>query len=418
MSPTNLCAAPVKGKLSKTIVLALACCARLALAAGDPSATEPRTSFPAQAAFQPDPKPLALVDSKLDGAVIVEAKDALRRGDRRRLAALRDAAVSSRHPLAMWADYWELGSHLTSASTTEVDAFYRRWPGTYVEDRLRNDWLLVVGRRRDWATFSRDFAHYRMNDDREVACYALLTQHLAGHDVRDSGRTAWFAQRDADDGCNVLAATLIRDQALAPADVWQKVHLSIELNRPKAAKQAAALISAGTAQAVAALLDSPAKYLMVDIAKPKRKGGSPRTTEQAPGRIVARSPELAALKTSTLSKSRLGLSPSACATVAAASCGVVPGGADSSTARMSVVSGLTTVLPSGARKVSVFARPVSVLVPPIAIKAPEPPTSVKLPSAPVTALTSPASHCPFSLASRNTVAPAMSPSATTPSNIA
>ena len=295
MSPTNLCAAPVKGKLSKTIVLALACCARLALAAGDPSATEPRTSFPAQTAFQPDPKPLALVDSKLDGAVIVEAKDALRRGDRRRLAALRDAAVSSRHPLAMWADYWELGSHLTSASTTEVDAFYRRWPGTYVEDRLRNDWLLVVGRRRDWATFSRDFAHYRMNDDREVACYALLTQHLAGHDVRDSGRIAWFAQRDADDGCNVLAATLIRDQALAPADVWQKVHLSIELNRPKAAKQAAALISAGTAQAVAALLDSPAKYLMVDIAKPKRKGGGPRTTGQAPAPVVAQSPELSAL---------------------------------------------------------------------------------------------------------------------------
>lgn len=295
MSLTNFCTGPVTGKLPKAIVLALACCAQPALAASDLSAIELRAPPPAQTALQPDPKPLPLVDSKLDGAVIVEAKDAQRRGDRRRLAALRDAAVSSNHPLAMWADYWELGSHLTSASTTEVDAFYRRWPGSYVEDRLRNDWLLVVGRRRDWATFARDFAHYRMNDDREVACYALLTQHLAGDDVRDSGRTAWFAQRDADDGCNVLAATLVRDKALTPADVWQKVHLSIELNRPKAAKQAAALISAGTAQAVASLLDSPAKYLMVDIAKPKRKGGGPRTTEQASARIVAQSPDLSAL---------------------------------------------------------------------------------------------------------------------------
>jgi len=279
MSPANFFAGPFRGKLPKAIVLALACCAQLAFAAGDPSGNELA--------------PLAV--SKADGAAIVEARDAQRRGDRRRLAALRDAAVSSNHPLAMWADYWELGAHLASASATEVDAFYGRWSGSYVEDRLRNDWLLVVGRRRDWATFSRDFANFRMNDDREVTCYALLTRHLAGHDVRDSGRVAWFAQRDADDGCHVLAATLVRDKALTAADVWRKVRLSIELNRPKAAKQAAALISAGTAQAVAALIDSPAKYLMVDIATPKRKGGGPRATAQAPARVFAQSPELSAL---------------------------------------------------------------------------------------------------------------------------
>ena len=279
MSPANFFAGPFRGKLPKAIVLVLACCAKLAFAAGDLS----RNELP----------PLTV--GKADGAVIVEAREAQRRGDRRRLTALRDAAVSSHHPLAMWADYWELGAHLTSASTTEVDAFYGRWSGSYVEDRLRNDWLLVVGRRRDWATFTRDFARYRMNDDREVTCYALLTQHLAGDDVKEPGRVAWFAQRDADDGCHVLAATLVRDKALTAADVWRKVRLSIELNRPKAAKQAAALISAGTAQAVAALIDSPAKYLMVDIAKPKRKGGGPRATAQAPALVFAQSPELSAL---------------------------------------------------------------------------------------------------------------------------
>ena len=279
MSSANFFAGPFRGKLPKAIVLVLACCAKLAFAAGDLS----RNELP----------PLTV--GKADGAVIVEAREAQRRGDRRRLTALRDAAVSSHHPLAMWADYWELGAHLTSASTTEVDAFYGRWSGSYVEDRLRNDWLLVVGRRRDWATFTRDFARYRMNDDREVTCYALLTQHLAGDDVKEPGRVAWFAQRDADDGCHVLAATLVRDKALTAADVWRKVRLSIELNRPKAAKQAAALISAGTAQAVAALIDSPAKYLMVDIAKPKRKGGGPRATVQAPALVFAQSPELSAL---------------------------------------------------------------------------------------------------------------------------
>jgi len=299
MSPANFFAGPFRGRLTTAIVLVSACCAPfapLAFAGGDLAASEPTSLPPAQAAApRSDPKPLPPIDSTTDGSVIVEARDAQRRGDRRRLGALRDAAVSSHHPLAMWADYWELGSRLASASTMEVDAFYGRWPGSYVEDRLRNDWLLVVGRRRDWATFARDFARYRMNDDREVTCYALLTQHLAGQDVNEPGRVAWFAQRDADDGCHVLAATLVRDKALTAADVWQKMRLSIELNRPKAAKQAAALISGGTARAVAALIDSPARYLMVDIATPKRKGGGPRATAPAPAAVFVQSPELSAL---------------------------------------------------------------------------------------------------------------------------
>src|SRR5512137_2470987 len=112
--------------------------------------------------------------------VIVDARDALRKNDRNRLASLRGVAVSGAHPLAQWVDYWDLSSNLSSATVADVEAFYARWPGTYVEDRLRNDWLLELGKRRDWAAFGRDFPRFRMNDDRDVTCYALLAQHLAG----------------------------------------------------------------------------------------------------------------------------------------------------------------------------------------------------------------------------------------------
>jgi soluble lytic murein transglycosylase len=81
-------------------------------------------------------------------------------------------------------EYWELGARLGVASVDEVEAFYGRWKGSYVEDRLRNDFLLELGRRRDWPAFARDFPRFRMNDDREVTCYALLTQHEGGQDVQ------------------------------------------------------------------------------------------------------------------------------------------------------------------------------------------------------------------------------------------
>jgi hypothetical protein len=107
----------------------------------------------------------------------------------------------------MWADYWELSSRLARGPPGRARRLLRRWPGTYVEDRLRNDWLLELGKRRDWANFAREYPRFRMNDDREVTCYALLARTRPVQDVAEpTARAAWLAQRDADDGCQLLAA--------------------------------------------------------------------------------------------------------------------------------------------------------------------------------------------------------------------
>ena len=73
----------------------------------------------------------------------------------------------------------------------------------------------------------------------------------------------------------------------------------------------------------------------------------------------------------------------------------------------SVVSGVTTVEPSGALSVPVKASPVEMSVPPVMIRVPWGSCSVKLPSALVVAEASPASKTPLPLASANTKAPAM-----------
>ena len=192
---------------------------------------------------------------------VVEARDAYRKRDRARLAALRDATASARHPLAMWADYWDANLRLNTLQQGDIDAFYSRWAGTYVEDRLRNDWLLELGRRRDWNNFSVDFPRFRMNDDREVACYSLLTEHLAGRDVRLAARAAWLAQRDADDGCALLATTLLADRVFKPDELWRKARLAMEANRTRAVAQAVDIVMPDSDSAVQALIDSPARYL-------------------------------------------------------------------------------------------------------------------------------------------------------------
>ena len=214
--------------------------------------------------FASEPSPLL---SASGGAAdpLIDARDAFRKRDRARLAALRDATGTAQHPLAMWVAYWDANVRLSELQQADLDLFYSRWGGTYVEDRLRNDWLLELGRRRDWANFVIDFPRFKLNDDREVSCYALLTDHLAGRDVRDAARGAWAAQREADDGCALLAGTLLSAGVFKPADAWRKARLAMDVNRPRAVVQAVALALGTTDpnadKAVQALLDAPAHFL-------------------------------------------------------------------------------------------------------------------------------------------------------------
>ena len=203
---------------------------------------------------------------------ILEAREAARKRDHSRLAAARAAALADQHPLAIWVDYWALGSRLSEARQDELDAFYARWPGSYLEDRLRNDWLLELGKRRDWAGVRVEYPRFVLKDDREAACYALLARHDVGEDVRAEGREAWLAQRDADDGCALLARTLFDARRLGEAEVWRKTRLAVEANRPKMARQAAELLGAEVAAAVGELSSNPQRYLARKAAARDRRG--------------------------------------------------------------------------------------------------------------------------------------------------
>jgi len=196
--------------------------------------------------------------------VIRDAHDAFVRRDRAQLATLRATALTNRLPLAPWVDYWELTNRLAEVSADEVQQFYARWPGSYVEDRLRNDWLLEAGRRHDWDSFRRDYPRFRMNDDRSVTCYATLAEHLAGKPVHDAALAQWLAIRDIDGGCQLMAQTLYDDRVFTDADVWRRLRQAAELlGKPgeRALRGAAQVLGKGAAKEMNALLDSPARFI-------------------------------------------------------------------------------------------------------------------------------------------------------------
>ncbi|HLL10677.1 MAG TPA: transglycosylase SLT domain-containing protein [Rubrivivax sp.] len=215
--------------------------------------------------------PLAWAQNAGDDTVL-QAREALRKKDRLTLAAARQTVNLAQHPLAMWVEYWELANRLTEAQQPELEAFYTRWPGTYVEDRLRNDWLLELGRRRDWVNLRAEFPRFRMNDDREVTCYALLAEHLlggsdkrstalTGGDLRSAARAAWLAQREPEDGCALMARSLSEARVLKEEDAWAALRQAIEHNRVRAARAAAAAVNPATVLALEEILENPQRWL-------------------------------------------------------------------------------------------------------------------------------------------------------------
>jgi soluble lytic murein transglycosylase len=214
----------------------------------------------------------AAAQAAADDAGIQEAREAWRVRDKLRLQIARDNLVASGHPLAPWADYWVFQLRQVEAGPSEVDAFLARWPDSYVADRARNDWLLELGRRQDWGTFLRIQPTFRMNDDREVSCYGVLArQHTntpmeGPGDWREQARQAWWNQKDPDNGCDAMAQALLASGVLNQADVWRKLRLAIEADKPRTVQQSARLLGDATAQAVARLMSSPQAFLNPPVA--------------------------------------------------------------------------------------------------------------------------------------------------------
>ncbi len=190
---------------------------------------------------------------------VLDMREAFQKGDRKQLAQLLPRTQG--HALEPLAAYWELRNRLDLASTSEVRAFLNRYSGTYYEDRLRNDWLLQLGKQRDWANLAAELPLYRMQDDREVKCYGLLLQHQQGQAVAKAVASNWLAQKEADDGCALTAKQLLDAQQMERHTAWLRARWAMEAGRVRAAAQAVSLLNPEWSSPVEQIFQSPARYL-------------------------------------------------------------------------------------------------------------------------------------------------------------
>jgi len=192
--------------------------------------------------------------------LVLDMAEAFKKGDRKRMAGLLPQLRA--HPLEPWAAYWDLRARLDEASPGDIQAFLQRYAGSYQEDRLRNDWLLQLGARRDWAGFNTQYPLFRMNDDRSVRCYAMMSEfNSAGADVAGRVEESWLAQKDAEEGCAAAAEQQLKAGKLKPHSAWLRARLGMENDRLRVATQALNLLNPDWAAKASTIYTNPERYL-------------------------------------------------------------------------------------------------------------------------------------------------------------
>ena len=200
-----------------------------------------------------------VIKTQADEAIL-EMSQAYRKRDTTSLRALLPQVRG--HALEPWGAYWELRARLETATPGQIQEFLTRFAGTYQEDRLRNDWLLLLGKKGEWGSFMAEYPNFRMKDDLSVQCYALLTEFSSrDRDVSHQIHDLWLAQRDADEGCATAAQHLIKAGRLTTYSAWSRARLGMENGSLSVATQAIGVLNAEWASTANAIYAKPADYL-------------------------------------------------------------------------------------------------------------------------------------------------------------
>ena len=151
-------------------------------------------------------------------AAVLAARDAFIAGDRNRLAIA--AAGIGDHPLRSYGEFWSLLLRLRterSGDLVALDAalagFFARHPGTYVADRVRLDWLLALGSRRQFDVLLRERPPLVWGDDAQLLCYEMLARYVGRERAKaiaaEAAALLAATRESATEGCAMLADELI-----------------------------------------------------------------------------------------------------------------------------------------------------------------------------------------------------------------
>ena len=176
-----------------------------------------------------------------DSSDFVAAREAFRTGQIQRLPDYAQRLQNS--VLLPYVQYWLLSSQLRTARPDEIRYFIARNSDTPLSNKLRSDWLRLLGQQQDWTTYLDEYP-LAVNPDLSLQCYALQARIAQGQPLAlKDGVTLWFTGKEMPTSCDDLFSTLIARHYISENDIWQRIRLLLENNNTDTALTVSAYLT-------------------------------------------------------------------------------------------------------------------------------------------------------------------------------
>ncbi|CAE6498987.1 Transglycosylase [Nitrosomonas nitrosa] len=196
------------------------------------------------------------------GEDFLAIREAFRAGDAARVAFY--AKRLQNDVLAPYVEYYQLRLYLETTDVGTIRAFLARYDDSLVADRLRADWLRVLGRRQQWSLFAEEYPKL-VNQDEGLTCYSLQYRLAAKERAAfEEAKSLWFTERDMPDSCTPVFNQLMTSGQLSVEDVWTRIRLALEAGNTGVARHVSRYLPANQTLNVQKLNEAakdPQRYL-------------------------------------------------------------------------------------------------------------------------------------------------------------
>ena len=170
----------------------------------------------------------------------IELREAARKNDLSKATQL--ASQLADYEMADYVEYFNTKPRLYDSASKpnaatdadkDVNNFLKKYKGSGLADRMRNDWLLVLGKRKDWVQFDMEYPQFALDDDTQVKCYAMMSRLAKGEAPKTVGAQAKATLLDPryfGDACPELVTQLYVRGGLSKIEVQSISRSATEMN--------------------------------------------------------------------------------------------------------------------------------------------------------------------------------------------
>lgn len=158
------------------------------------------------------------------------ARIALQQGNLKQVGFLTETLGDS--TLGIYPRYWLLNAQLDQLTPEQILPFLNYYQNDWLADRLRGEWLRVLGKQENWKLFREQYVKLISDPSVELQCYEYRSRPVQNDKtmLNAAKEALWFTSKDLPSACDPLLEKMKSSEVLEWVDIRNRLRLALEEN--------------------------------------------------------------------------------------------------------------------------------------------------------------------------------------------